>query len=94
MSKKSYSAKFKAKVALEAIKEEKTLNELSSLYEVSPKVISSWKKYFLEHMEELFNKSTKNKSKNKEDKISSDDLYKQIGQQKVEIDWLKKKFGL
>jgi len=94
MSRKSYSSKFKAKVALEAIKEEKTLSELSSLYEVSSKVISSWKKYFLEHMGELFDNNSKSKDKNKEEKISSDDLYKQIGQQKVEIDWLKKKFGL
>jgi len=95
MSRKIYPAKFKAKVALEAIKEEKTLNELSSLYEVSPKVIRSWKKYFLEHMEELFEKNSKSKDKiDKIDKISNDDLYQQIGQQKVEIDWLKKKFGL
>lgn len=93
MSRKTYPAKFKAKVALEAIKEEKTLNELSGLYEVSPKVISSWKKYFLEHMEELFENNTKSNGDDSE-KVSNDDLYKQIGQQKVEIDWLKKKFGL
>jgi transposase-like protein len=93
MSRKTYPAKFKAKVALEAIKEEKTLNELSGLYEVSPKVISSWKKYFLEHMEELFENNTKSKDDDSE-RVSNDDLYKQIGQQKVEIDWLKKKFGL
>lgn len=87
---KSYSAKFKAKVALEAIKGEKTLSELSSQFEISNTLIRSWKKYFLEHMEELF----ENKSKEKEEKISNNDLYQQIGKQQVEIDWLKKKFDL
>jgi len=85
---KSYSAKFKAKVALEAIKEEKTLNELSSQFEVSSTLIRSWKKYFLKHMEELF------ENKTKKDKISNDDLYQQIGKQQVKIDWLKKKLDL
>ena len=54
MSRKSYPAKFKAKVALEAIKEEKTLSELSSLYEVSSKVISSWKKYLIQIKEPIY----------------------------------------
>ena len=53
---KSYSADFKAQVALEAIKGEKTLSELGSFYEVHPNQIRNWKKKFLSEMSEIFSR--------------------------------------
>ena len=84
---KRHSAEFKAKVALEAAKEIKTLNELASIYGVHPAQISQWKKQFLESVTEIFGKQKT--SKNHSKKI--DELYRQIGELTVERDWLKKK---
>jgi len=90
MARKRYSAEFKAKVALEAAKEIKTLNELASLYEVHSVQISQWKKQLLENIAGMF--STQKKSVNHTKKF--DELYRQIGEVTVERDWLKKKLGL
>ena len=86
---KSYNAAFRAKVALEAVKEEKTLAELSSLYGVHANQISRWKKQLLESLPDLFTDRRKKKGKQQEELI--EELYRQIGQLKVELDWLKKK---
>jgi transposase len=85
---RKFSASFKAKVALEAIKEKETLQQLSSKFEVHPNQITQWKKEFLEGAEQIF-------SKNKvEDKINNEqekeDLYNKIGHMQVQIDFLKK----
>ena len=90
--KKSYTAKFKAKVAIEAIKEEESTNELSSRFEVHSSQIRRWKNTAVNGMPSLFNEAA-GKEKGNEDKLI-DELYKQIGQLKVELDWLKKKCGL
>ena len=87
---KSYDRKFKARVALEAIKGESSITELASKYKVHPNQISNWKKQFLENMDTLFTSSRK-KSK-EEDEITRDDLLKEIGQLKVENVFLKKKY--
>jgi len=87
MARKRYSAEFKAKVALEAAKEIKTLNELASQYEVHSVQISQWKKQLLENMAGVF--STQKKNINHAKKF--DELYRQIGEVTVERDWLKKK---
>lgn len=89
--KKSYTAKFKAKVAIEAIKEEESTNELSSRFEVHSSQIRRWKNTAIDEMPSLF-KEAVGKGKGNEDKLI-DELYKQIGQLKVELDWLKKKCG-
>ena len=89
---KHYDAQFKAKVALEAVKGEKTLAELASLYGVHPNQINKWKKRLLERLPELF--SDHKEKAVKEDEEIQGELYKQIGQLKVEVDWLKKKSGL
>ena len=89
---KSYGSKFKGKVALEAVKEEKTMAELAGHYEVHPTQIQAWKKHVLNHVEELFVDKRRKREKEKEQLI--DELYKQIGQLKVEVDWVKKKAGL
>jgi transposase-like protein len=89
---KTYSGKFKGKVALEALKEEKTIAELASQYEVHPTQIKAWKRQMLEHVEELF--VDKRRQHDKEQRELIEELYKQIGQLKVELDWMKKKAGL
>lgn len=86
-----HPAAFKAKVALEAIKEEKTIAELASIYSVHPTQIKQWKQELLDGMEGLFSDKRKEHEKDKEELI--EDLYKQIGKQKVSIDFLKKKLG-
>ena len=87
---KSYESKFKAKVALEAIKGEFSITELASKYEVHPNQISNWKKKFLENMDTVFNSSLKRSKE--ESEITRDDLLKEIGQLKVENVFLKKKY--
>ena len=86
---KSHSPAFKAKVAFEAAKQEKTMSQLSSHFGVHPNVISRWKKHLLEQLPDIFSRGNKNKEKNHQKLI--EELYKQIGQLKVELDWLKKK---
>ena len=91
-SRRKFSSKFKAEVALEAIKEQQTLSELAERFEVSPVMISRWKKEFQENMSRAFDKGS-----SEEPSIDSDKLYAQIGQLKVENDFLKKslnKLGL
>lgn len=88
-TRKSYSAAFKAKVALEAIKKEKTIAQLSSEYGVHSNQINQWRKRLLEELPEIFSKKRQKKEKDAED--LQDELYRQIGQLKVELDWLKKK---
>lgn len=87
-----HPAAFKAKVALEAIKETKTLAELASLYGVHTTQIKQWRQQVLAGLLEMF--SEKRKQKEKDTSQLTQILYQQIGKQKVEIDWLKKKIGL
>jgi len=86
-SRRKFSANFKAKVAIEAIKSEKTLAELSEQFEVNAVMISRWKAELLENMTLVFDKKS---STQKEDEVDIEKLYAQIGQLKVENDFLKK----
>ena len=83
---KRHSAEFKAKVALEAAKDLKTLNELGSQFNVHPSQISQWKTTLLAEISTIF--STNKKSTDNTQKI--DDLHRLIGEVTVERDWLKK----
>ena len=88
-TKKQYDAEFKAKVAIEALRNQKTLNEIASFYQVHPNRISLWKKQALSGIGEIF-KNGKRKDVENDDGLIAQ-LYQQIGQLKVELDWLKKK---
>ena len=85
---KHHGAAFKAKVALEAVKEIKTINELAAAYGVHRVQICKWKKELLEALPSLFAKEDKADSNWIKER---DDLYRQIGEVTVECDWLKKK---
>ena len=82
----------KIKVALEAVKEVKTLAELSSAYGVHPTQIRRWKEIALKALTNCFSEVQHLREKNQEELIQN--LYQQIGQLKVELDWLKKKLGI
>jgi transposase-like protein len=86
---KRYSAEFKAKVALEALKEQKTLAELSNQYQIHAVQISNWKKQLLEGSALIFTNSKNNNHKKQQN--LEDHLYQEIGRLKIELDWLKKK---
>ncbi len=86
---KRHDAAFKAKVALEAVKGEKTIAELSSEFGVHGNQIRHWKKRLLEELPSIFSDKRKKAEKNSEQLES--ELYQHIGQLKVELDWLKKK---
>ena len=87
---RNFNAKFKAKVALEAIKERMTLAELAQKYELHPTQITNWKKELLEGSSSLF--ENKRGPTPKVDKEKEALLYQQIGQLQFELDWLKKKY--
>jgi putative transposase len=91
-NRKNYQADFKAKVALEAVKGRLTINEISKQFGVHPNQISKWKKQFLESLPQIFDNSKKSSTEQNEELIGQ--LYQQIGQMKVELDWLKKKSSL
>jgi transposase len=87
---RKFSSAFKAKVAIEALQERDTIEFLSKKHEVHPNQILRWKKELLENSSKLF--STEKAGSDKSERLI-DELYKQIGQLKVDNDWLKKKLS-
>ena len=85
-TRRKFSSSFKARVALEAVKNQQTLAELAIKFEVNPVMISKWKSEFLENMAAAFEKENSTKS----DTVDTQELYAQIGQLKVENEFLKK----
>ena len=86
---KTYSGKFKAKVAVAMIREQETVAELAKKFEIHRTLLTRWKKEALEGLPEIF--STRKKRGKADEEALTNELYKQIGQLKVENDWLKKK---
>jgi transposase-like protein len=89
---KRYSAEMKAKIALEAIKGQKTANEIAAEYGVHATQIAQWKKQALDGLPEVFSLGKSKQEQSEEALIAS--LYQQIGQLKVQVDWLEKKSKL
>lgn len=90
-NRRKFSADFKTKVVLEAIKERITIEELARKYEIHPNQIHLWKKEFLSKASTVFLDKENRSEDKKSQEAMLERLYSQIGQQKVEIDWLKKK---
>lgn len=88
---KHYDKEFKAKVALEAVRGEKTVQEIATAYAVHPNLVSLWKKRLLENAGTIFEKEGKDKAAEEAER-KQDQLYRQIGQLQVEREFLKKKY--
>lgn len=92
-SRKTHSASFKARVALAALSQQQTIAEICSQYGVHATQVHKWKKDLKEHMSEVFTKDRKVDQERQEKDKLIEELYKQVGKQKVELDWLQKKIG-
>ena len=93
-SRRKFSSTFKVKVAIEALRERKTLAELAEHYELHPNQISLWKQEFLKKSTNIFDEPG---TQQKEKEVDSDKLYSKIGKLEIENDFLKKnlkKLGL
>lgn len=87
-----YTPEEKARIVLELIREESTLNEVAHKYEVSPQLISRWKSEFLENMPVVFDKKATDVEKlKKEHEAEKEALVNQIGRLTIDVEWLKKK---
>jgi len=89
---RQHDAAFKAKVAFEAAKGEKTPAQIASEFSVHPNQIRQWRRQLLETLPDLFSDRRKGEEKNRDE--LENELYRQIGQLKVELEWLKKKSQL
>lgn len=81
------SANFKAKVAIEALRERQTVNELGTKYEVNPSQITQWKKSLLDNASEIFG----NKKANTDSQFKKEEYLEEIGSLQLQLSWLKKK---
>ncbi len=93
MKRKTYTAQFKAKVGLEAIRGIQTVNEIGLAYGVHPVQVNLWKKEIQVQAGLLF-ETKRGKKKAADEQESTERLYGEIGKLKMELDWLKKKSGL
>ncbi len=91
-SRKRYDSQFKARVALEAIQGHRTLAEIGSAYGVHPNQVGQWKKQALKNLPSVFSGQQERQQQDAE--ALQSELYRQIGQLKVELEWLKKNSGL
>ena len=89
---RKFGADFKARVALEAIKGQRTVQEIASHYGVHPNQVTTWKRQAIEELPEVF--ADHRLRGNESEEALKAALYKQIGQLQMELDWLKKKSGL
>ena len=82
----------KFKIALEAVKGQKQISEIAAEYQVHPQQVTQWKKELIENGAEIFSSFKEKTAKDREKE--KDTLFRQIGYQQVQIDWLKKKLGI
>ncbi len=90
-TRKRYDSRFKAQVVLEALKNQRTMAEIASEYGVHVNQITKWKRRVLDELPGIF--SNKRERDQRDNETLQSELYRQIGQLKVELDWLKKKAG-
>ena len=88
-TRRKFTAEFKAKVALEAIKGQETINQIAARYEVHPHQVTQWKQQLLRQSAQAFEVSGAPSQQNGVE----EELYAQIGRLKMELEWLKKKLG-
>ena len=88
-TRKNYSATFKTKVAVEAIKERETINQIAGRYGVHPNMVTTWKNLLIESLPNCFERKARKDSKNE---ALVNELYQKIGKLDVQVDWLKKKY--
>jgi len=91
---KKFPDEFKAKVALAALKGDKTIAELAAEFEVHSSQINQWKAAVKDRLAELFSTPSGGAEKMKEQKELIEQLYKSVGRMQVENDWLKKKLNI
>jgi len=91
-TRRRFSAEFKAKLALEAIRGQRSLAELAGEHQVHPHQITAWKKQLMQSLPEVFGRRRVENAAQQEQLVER--LYQRIGQLTVELDWLKKKSGL
>jgi len=89
---KQYTGAFKAKLAVEAIKGQRTIQELATAHGVHPNQITTWKKQLLASAEDIFSGARERREASDEEE--KDELYRQVGKLQVELDWLQKKSGI
>ena len=89
---KQYSADLKAKIAVEAVKGQRTIQEIGSHYSIHPSQVTQWKKQLLEGAAEVFSNGKVHAAE--ADEQMKAELYQQVGKLQMELDWLKKKSGL
>ncbi len=91
-TRRKFSADFKAKVVLEALRERDTVETIARKHELHPNQITTWKKEFLENVSAAFTVEGDLGEEKQRQEAEKEKLYSQIGQMKVELDWLKKKW--
>jgi putative transposase len=89
LKRRQHSGQSKAMIALEAVKERKTVKELAAEYGIHPPQISQWKRQLLEGLPELF--SSRRGKRAREAEALQEELYQEIGRLKMELEWVKKK---
>jgi len=89
---RNHTANFKAKVALDAVKEIATVSELAGKYQVHPNMITQWKRQILEGATGIF--TARHRGRPKHELEEKEDMLKEIGKLKMELEWLKKKLGV
>ena len=91
---KTHSAEAKAKIVMEVLRGESTLNEIASKHNIHPNLLTRWKTQAVSGLAQVFeNDSAKARQKSKEAEKEKEELYKQIGKLTTQIEWLKKKSG-
>ena len=89
---KQYSADLKAKIAVEAVKGQRTIQEIASHYSIHPNQVTLWKRQLLDGASEVFSNGREHAGE--ADEQLKAELYQQVGKLQVELDWLKKKSGM